>query len=374
MTKTIGLLLPRSSEYPSMGFDILSGLKSGLALHSDKTFRYVTDNIGFGENATHNYACAEKMILQEEASVIICYSHFLNAEPLYTLASSSGKTFIFLDAGMQMMTVPQHEHCFHISLQGVHACSIAGARAAEGNKNVLIATSFYDGGYRGPWGCHQSIVNAGGKVCGNYVSGYKTAEFSIEKYLDLLQHSGAEGVAACFSTYLAVLFFGALKEAGAPATALPFYCSPFMAEEELMKKCVFPGGTFHAVVPWHSSIKNSKQQLFASVMKNDQDKGPNLFSLLGWEAALLLSQLLTNGSGSLKGWTFESPRGEVAIHPQTHHTYAPLYYGRIVEDDNGKCAWQYHETIPVDPATHIRYLIAEKNFVASGWKNNYFCI
>lgn len=374
MKKTIGLLLPRSSEYPSMGFDILAGLKAGLAQHSGKEFRFVTENIGFGENPVHNYGCAEKMILQEDAEVILCYSHFLNAEPLYALASSSGKPFIFMDAGMQMMTVPQHERCFHISLQGVHACSMAGARAAAGNKKVLIATSFYDGGYRGPWGCHESIVNAGGKVCGNYVSGYKTAEFSIEKYLQLLQHSGAEGVAACFSTYLAVLFFDALKQAGTSATALPFYCSPFMAEEELLKKCTFPGGTFHAVVPWHSSLENQQQQAFAAALKNGQDKSPNLFSLLGWEAALLLHQLQSNGAGSLKGWTYDSPRGEVTIHPQTHHTYAPLYYGRIVEDANGKCSWQYQETLALDPVTHLRYLIAEKNFIPSGWKNNYFCI
>ncbi len=117
MNKTIGLLLPRSSEYPSMGFDILAGLKAGLAKHSGEEFRFVTENIGFGENPVHNYACAEKMILQEDAAAILCYSHFLNAEPLYALASSSGKPFIFMDAGMQMMTVPQHERCFHISLQ-----------------------------------------------------------------------------------------------------------------------------------------------------------------------------------------------------------------------------------------------------------------
>lgn len=374
MNKTIGILLPRSSEYPGMGFDILAGLKAGLLAHPGEDIRFITENIGFGDNPAHNYACAERMILQEDASAIVCYSHFLNAEPLYALATSSRKPFIFLDAGMQMMTVPQNNSCFHISLQGIHACSIAGAKAAEGNKNVLIATSFYDGGYRGPWGCHESIVNAGGKVCGNYVSGYKTAEFSIDKYLDLLQHSGAEGVAACFSTYLAVLFFDALKQAGAHATALPFYCSPFMAEEDLLKKCNFPGGTFHAFVPWFSSIENEQQQRFDSILKEQQDRFPNLFSLLGWEAAILLRQIQTSGINSLKGWLYESPRGAVNIHPQTHHTYAPLYHGMIVDDGNGKCAWQFHEAVDVDATTHLRYLVAGTDFMASGWKNNYFCI
>lgn len=354
-----------------MGFDILAGLKAGLAKDSGNDYRFVTENIGFGENTAFNYASAEKMILQDDVTAIVCYSHFLNAEPLYALASSAGKPFIFLDAGMQMMTVPQNENCFHISLQGVHACSIAGARAAAGNRSVLIATSFYDGGYRGPWGYHESIHQAGGRVCGNYVSGYKKAEFSIDKYLELLQNSGAEGVAACFSTYLAELFFDALKQAGANAVSLPFYCSPFMAEEELLKKCNFPGGTFHAVVPWFSSIENPQQQAFSIALK---EKRPNLFSLLGWEASILIHQLQMNGAASLKGMSYESPRGRVIIHPQTHHSYAPVYYGMIVNDGEGKCKWQYQETIPVDSDIHLRYLMAGKEFLASGWKNNYFCI
>lgn len=373
MNKKIGLLLPKSSEYPAMGFDILAGIRAGLAVQGMEGFDFVTENIGFGENALHNYACAEKMIIQQDVSVIICYSHFLNAEPLYHLATSSGKTFLFLDTGMQLMTVPKHDRCFHISLQGVHACSVAGARAAAGNKNVLIATSFYDGGYRGPWGCHESILDAGGKVCGNYVSGYKTAEFSIQQYLQLLKSSGAEGVAACFSTYLAVLFFDALKQAGAPATALPFYCSPFMAEEELLKKCDFPGGTFHAVVPWHSSLESQQQQAFSAAMKQS-DKTANLFSLLGWEAAILLARLQSAGNAAVADWNYESPRGKVHFHPETHHTYAPVYNGMILPDDQGKCSWQFREEIPVDPAMHLRYLVADSNYVHSGWRNNYFCI
>lgn len=356
-----------------MGFDMLAGLKAGLALQGPEEYRFVTENTGFGENAVHNYTCAEKMILQEDADVIICYSQFLNAEPLYALATSSGKTFIFLDPGMQLMTVPPQERCFHISLQGVHACSVAGARAAAGNRNVLIATSFYDGGYRGPWGCHESIMQAGGKVCGNYVSGYIKSEFSIQQYLHLLENSGAEGVVACFSTYLAELFLGALKNAGANATSLPFYCSPFMAEEALLKKCDYPGGTFHAVIPWHSSLENQQQQRFAAALKLT-DKVPNLFSLLGWEAAILLEKIFEEGTASLKGWTYESPRGRVNIHPDTHHSCAPVYYGMILPDENGKCRWQYQETITIDSDTHIRYLVAGQDHMQSGWKNNYFCI
>ncbi len=62
-----------------------------------------------------------------------------------------------------------------------------------------------------PWGYTRGLAAAGGTVCGNYVSGYKEAEFNMDGCMQLLQHSGAQSVAACFSSYLANLFIKALK-------------------------------------------------------------------------------------------------------------------------------------------------------------------
>lgn len=374
MAFTIGLLLPRSSEYPSIGFDILDGLRSNLVRMGINDSRVVTENIGFGEDPKISYAMAEKMLLQENAEIMIVYSNFSNAEPLFPLAVSSGRPFIFLDAGMQVANTNPQPNCYHISLQGVHACVAAGERAGAGNRKVLMATSFYDGGYRGPWGYHTSVEAAGGSICGNYVSTYKTQEFSIDNYLQLLQHSGAERVAACFSCYLAELFMAALKNAGAAATALPFYCSPFMAEEQLLAKCDFPGGSFHAIVPWTSSLSNEAQHSFAETIQQEKKKAANLFHLLGWEAGILTHQLIQQGAKTLSGFVYHSPRGTVTVHPETHHTIAPLYYGEIVEGANGKCRFDFKETILLSEDTHIRYLKYEQSSIASGWRNNYFCI
>lgn len=374
MAFTIGLLLPRSSEYPSIGFDMLDGLRGSLARMGINDSRIITENIGFGEDLKVNYAMAEKMLLQENAQVMIVYSNFSNAEALFPLAETSGRPFIFLDAGMQVVNASPQPNCYHISLQGLHACVAAGERAGSGNRKVLMATSFYDGGYRGPWGYHTSVEAAGGSICGNYVSTYKTQEFSIDNYLQLLQHSGAERVAACFSCYLAELFMAALKKAGAGATALPFYCSPFMAEEQLLAKCDFPGGSFHAVVPWTSLLSNEAQQTFTETIQKEKNKAATLFHLLGWEAGILTNQLAQKGAQSLSGFMYQSPRGNVTVHPETHHTVAPLYYGEIVEGENGKCRFDYKETILLSEDTHIRYLKYEQTAIASGWRNNYFCI
>lgn len=373
MPVKIGLLLPRSTDYPAMGFDMLDGIRAGFVHLGIQDVQVVTDNIGFGEDIDVNYAKAEKMLLQDDVQLLIAYSNVNNAEPLYQLAASMQRPFIFLDAGMQLPVNAINDYCYHISFQGAHACYLSGLQLAAQSKNVLLATSFYDGGYRGPWSYHVSIAASGSAVCGNYISSHKVAEFTIHQYLSLLQQGQADSVAACFSTYLAELFFQALKQAGTNAVPLPFYCSPYMAEEQMLAKCAFPGGTFHAYVPWASSLSNEQQEAFIHGMRQ-RNKTANLFQLFGWEAAILSDQLLQQTSTSLKGWTYQSPRGAVTIHPQTHHTYAPLYYGNIIEGQNGHCSFRVIDKHAVQEADHTYYRAHEAELMVAGWKNNYFCI
>lgn len=371
MLNRIGILLPRSTDYPAMGFDILDGLRASLNNQGIENLQIFTENIGFGADAAINYSKAEKLILQDQVELIIAYCSSANAESLYQLADALNKPFIILDACMQLPETVS-ENSYHISLQGIHACRIAGKMAGSGNQKVLLATSFYDGGYRGPWGYDRGLSESGGAICANYVSGYKLAEFTIDPYIGLLQQSGATSVAACFSTYLAELFFKALNEKKEEAVLLPFYCSPFMAEEQMLEKCDFPGGEFYTVVPWASTLENEEQKVFSNCL--GEKKRPNLFHLLGWEAGILAVQISEEGISSLKGFSYSSPRGRVSIHPVTHYSYAPLYQGRIRGNESGKCRLEITSVIEIDGEEHITMMEDRPEEMVSGWKNNYLCI
>src|SRR5690242_18797938 len=122
MFDRIGLLLPRSTDYPSMGFDMLDGLRCSLKNSGNETTSFFTENIGFGTDTAFNYAKAEKLFLQDNVDLIIAYSGSHNADSFYKLADGLGKPFIILDAGMQSSQETVSSLCYHISLQGLHAC------------------------------------------------------------------------------------------------------------------------------------------------------------------------------------------------------------------------------------------------------------
>jgi branched-chain amino acid transport system substrate-binding protein len=377
MSYRIGVLLPRSTDYPSIGFDILDGVRCYFKQISKNEIQFISENIGFGEDAALNYAKAEKLILQDEVDMIIAYSNPKNAEPLYLLAETTQKPFIFLDAGIQHPENMQHPFAFHISLQGMETSFILGAQAAEGKQRVLKTTSFYEGGYRTPWAAVKGVESKNAIICGNYVSAYRVSDFTITKYLELLEQTQPQAIVASFSTYLAELFMSSLKQAGANATMLPFYCSSFMAEEQQLQKWDFPGGTFHTVIPWATLLNNNEQHLFTETIKEQKNKTATIFHLLGWEAGIVVAHILANRATPLvdilKGWSYMSPRGKQTFHPDTHYTYGPLYYASIIEGENKKCALSMGNQIPADASLHVS-LFKDRPENSSDWKNNYLCI
>lgn len=373
MPTRIGFLLPRSTDYPAMGFDILDAFRIHIQMLGIQDLEIVSDNIGFGDDHQLIFAKAEKLLLQDDVQLLIAYCNVQNAEPIYQMAQSSGRAFLFLDAGMQMPTEDRMPNNWFLSLQGLDASYHLGQLAGEGNRKTIIASSFFDAGFRGSLFALKGLDDVGGSVSGNYISTHKISDFSIDQYIQLLNENEPKAVIANFSIYLIELFLNALKEKGATATPLPFYCAPFMAEETILSKCDFPTGAFHTIVSWAKTLENEAQQLFLKSIQEQKNKIANIFHLLGWEAAAATIQLLNNGPQSLANWSFESPRGTVTFDPITQTSYAPLHKGMIVADDNGKCKLQIDEKMEITPREHRKIWTEKQEGIHSGWKNNFFC-
>jgi branched-chain amino acid transport system substrate-binding protein len=373
MPAKIGLLLPRSTEFPAMSFDLLDGFRLSCR-RMGFDVQVFTENTGFGEDAEATHARAEQLVMQHDVDLICAYATSLNAEALYPFAETTNKPILFFDPGVELFEAPPHRLCRHITLQGLMACDHLGKQAAQGNRKVVIASSFLDGGYRSSWFFNEAITKSGGTVSGHFVSLYKDSEFTLHPLVELAQNSGAEAITAAFSSYLDQLFMKSLKEIGEPAVRLPFYCLPFMADEQLLSDIQFPGGTFHTIVPWARSLDNEQNRDFTATVSKEKNKQANIFHLLGWEAAQCAAQITAHGMESLKEWSFESPRGTVQFHPDTHTTYAPLYNGKITAGDRGECVLNVSSSFNVTAEEHKQLHLMKPEGTYSRWKNNYLCI
>lgn len=374
MPARIGFLLPRSSEFPSMSFDLLDGLRTNLQLLGLGDSQIFTQNVGFGDDAGMVFAAAEKFILENDVQLIIAYATSLNAELLYPLAETTGRPFVFLDAGMEIFELPPNSNSFHITLQGLEACVQLAKQAGALGKSVISATSFLDGGYRSIWAFEKGLEASGAVFGAHFVGHYQPAEFTLAPLTNAIASGQSQAVLASYSSYLSQLFLTKLKDEPEVARSLPFFASPFLADEMLLNTIPFPGGTFHTIVPWASSLSNAENEKFLKTILAEKKKKANLFHLLGWEAATATKQILENGISTLAGWSYESPRGLATFHPETHCAYAPLSTGFIMAGENGNCELRLNGTAEVTADNHRKLFFMKPEGGYSRWRNNYFCI
>ena len=371
---SIGILLPRSVEYPGMGIDLLDGIRLNMKRLGVDCSLY-TESIGFGEDIAAVQTVAEKLVLNNDPDMFICYATSLNAEALYTFIQNTGKPVLFLDAGMEVFEAPPHPLCYHLTLQGLTACEKSGEMAGEGGRKVVAACSFLDGGYRSTLAFCNAVQQKGGTVEGHYVGHYLPKEFSVTHLDQLVKNTRAEAITASFSSYLVELFMSHLAKEKDISNYPPFYCSPFMADEQLLATVPFPEAAFNVVVPWATSIVNEANNNFLQTIQTQKKKTANIFHLLGWEAASVAQHILASGGiENLAGWSFESPRGTVKFDAETHSAYAPLYEGRIENNGEGKCKLSLGNRIDVTEEQHRKIHFLRPVGEYTRWKNNYFCI
>lgn len=366
-----------------MGFDLLDGLRCYLKEKGITDARFIPENIGFGEDRQAIYAKAEKLFLQDDADLLIAYLSASNAEHLYKLMAAVNKPMIVLDPGMNHQSVKPAGNIIYISLQGIHSAYLAGKKAAEGGAEVVLATSFYDGGYRGPWACSIGIAESGGSVGYNFVGHYKEDEFTVKPLVQVMEEKNTLRIAACFSSYLSSMFMKRLNEENGTLPEADYYCSSFMLEEQTMDSYTLPKGNFYSFIPWSQVLKNESNAYFASVIQKEKKKNPNIFHLLGWEAGIVAESLirkaeeqkisLSDVMNTMDDMQYESPRGVVYVHPETRTTYTSFYYSQLKQDENGKCRVEIQEEIPVTSEDHFGFMKNQPEGMTSGWFNNYLC-
>jgi branched-chain amino acid transport system substrate-binding protein len=381
MNKTIGLLLPRSVIYPSIAFDILAGLRESLNDAGLTDAEIKTESIGLGADDKMIYSACEALLFQG-VSVITGYVNPTSAEKLAPLFTSAGALFISLDAGYHFPTSTKKlSPVFYLSLQGALCVrTITAIALEEGKKNMAYAGSFYDSGYRGPYAFHKSIEEGGGTVTFNLITPLKRADITLKPLENNLKTTEVDAVFASFCGDMLQDF------CAAAATDNVFkdhslYGSSFTGEEQWLAQSLYPGRDIKVCVPWASDFKNDSNIHFTELLKN-KNKNVNIFSLLGWEAGMVISKIvavsdIATAINNLEGFEFNSPRGKVKLDAATHQCYAPVYEAWIKKDDTtGNCKLLSSIESAVTEEQRIK-LEEDINSIAgptTSWFNAYACL
>lgn len=381
---TIGILLPGSTLYPSIGMDLLQGIKSCLKFHDFSEADYQVNMVSYGLKDDEIYAAAEKMLVLNNADVVVAFIGDYHAAKLSPLFAAAGKLLIISNAGAsypEAFVNPVTHTIFH-SLNDCLCCYLTGKYAAgqPGGHGSIMATSFFDGGYRHIHAITNGFMLSGGEIKHNFVSHYKKEEFNTDTLNAFIKDNpGIQKILAVYSGDMARLFFIKMLEVQ-EAYSLQLYASPMMFDST-------PGDFAEArpVAPdmcgytnWLPELDNEANRTFLQYYKTELSKEANLFSMQGWENGLIIVQYLQQRKDAantevaiemLKARKINSPRGTISLNEQ-RHTLGPAHLVKA----GGNLQIRVEESIADTSAAWEEMLAQIPNEEFSAWRNTYLCI
>lgn len=384
MMQTIGLLLPRSTYYTGLSFDIFEGLRSSLRNEGHEDIRIVTENIGFGTDKQLCYKAAEQLIMHENASVVLAYIGHRMAQVLRPLFQAANRLLIVLDAGANIPHEwPETPHIIYHSLHNSFGSWLTAKRAvSDGFLQGGMVTGYYDGGYLQTFGLCSGFIAAGGNITFNHATGYNKDDFSVLPLREHAEKHPESAFLSLFSGDYVQWYFNGLNDVFGE-NHLPVYLPPFAQEETMLKDTIHPGGPIKGIAAWSVHLDNEQNTLFKEAIEA-AGRTPNLFSLIGWEGAILgihamnLMREHKNQvqivSDEMNAFSFESPRGTIRFHAPTRHTIAPLYETIVQKDEAGNCSLVIEKQVADSLSDFEQFTSLPTENAISGWYNSYTCI
>lgn len=375
-----GILFPLSNTYPGIGLDFMDGLQSFLQQQNiSGGVSFIKEAIGFGGVEKDVYLKAEKLLISDDVDVLIAYVDEKVLPVLYPLIQATDKIMLVVNPGanypLNWITQP---NVIHLNLQHAFLCWLTGAMAARSaNGHAALASTYYDCGYLQTAAMVQHFTGEGGTIRYNYINNqaYDQA-FEINQLTTFLSaNTDCENVLCIFDEQPASLFYQLLDQHHS-AKPVRLFASPMMLSA---KQKQHPAQTakygIQGFLPWYSGLETEANTVF---IKNC-NRPATIFSLLGWETAMILGEILeqgvTSGANSeaivlhLQKTTLGSPRGTLQLDAETQFYIAPaakytLQTGSLVPEIEWMTGlekeWREFTARPTEGAV-------------TGWTNTYLC-
>jgi len=371
----VGLLFPMSNAYPGIGQDFMDGWNSFLKQQGIHELTVLKEGIAFGGVEKEVYLKAEKLLISDDVDVLVAYVDEKVLPVLYPLVMATGKLLLVVNPGANYpLNWVAQPGVVHLNLQHAFLCHLTGALAAAcGNGKAALATTYYDCGYLHSAAMVNHFLEKQGSIRYNYINKQAyDASFEINALKDFLStQADCNNLLCVFDILPASLFYKLLDQYSRP---LHFFVSPMMLQEKAIA-AIAPTASYDVTgyLSWYPGMDTPANENFLKACS----RPVSMFSLLGWETALVLQAVLqygdlADGEGAvthLKETILQSPRGTLQLDPATQHYLAPAAKYNL---SPGASAPQVEWINDLEKEWHTFTALPTEGAV-TGWTNTYLC-
>jgi ABC-type branched-subunit amino acid transport system substrate-binding protein len=353
----VAVITHLSPTHPLIISDFIKGVT--LSLHKD---HLLTKHFISADANTKTVLEEVQKLFLNDVDCIIAYSHINNLLKIEDLAHQMQKEVILIDSNST--NHPRPDSTFNscwLSMQHIETSIHLASTLNISKKRIAVLSDLSSSGYH--IGTHfiETTLQNKSEICLQFVS---TNEQHIKLSLDQIAaeiiqqkpsviYINAQGEEA--SLFLSLAKRKDIQDQ-IPSLKWAVNSEFFQQNDldsEIWQKNIFCASTWHP--------QNNPEHPFVKKFQQETNRYPNLFAIVGHEAAKITDQINQNLIQS-----FESPRGELTWDPDNRMFKSIINSFLFNEKDNLMQQKFNKENVPLSNSNHFKPII-------SGWKNTYMC-
>jgi branched-chain amino acid transport system substrate-binding protein len=341
-TFKIGVVLPESQVYPTLGASLLAGLQLAFAERGNSAGDRPIELLPkmYGERISGATKQARALILDHEVDLLVGVISSAATAPVQDLLQERRVPLIVTNVGANVVRpYGQSPYIFRNSLNHWQANWATGAWAADRiGKTAFIASSFYESGYDTAHMFERGLAHAGGRVVGRYVTHRPRETDIFTPMLAAIKQADPDLVYAAYSGPQALAFMHAYAGADL-AGRVPLVGSGFLFDESLLQQ--HDQAALHGISgsAWVPELDTPENAAFTSAYQAATGRPASPFAVLGYEAARMISAAVDATPGHahandqlldpLRTRQLRGPRGDLVINQQTQSGSTPVYIREV---------------------------------------------
>jgi branched-chain amino acid transport system substrate-binding protein len=355
----VGLLLPYTGTYASLGHNITDAMKLGFAAAGNKLGGREIELVQVDSEADPAKATANtnKLIVGEKVDFLTGPVHSGVAMAMVKIAREEGTITIVSNAGANAVT---REMCgpniFRTSFSNWQVCYPMGLEMARrGIKRAVSVTWNYAAGKEMIGAFREGFEKSGGTVFKEMLVPFPNVEFQAN--LTEIAALKPDAVFAFFAGGGAVKFVKDYAESGLKAR-VPLYGAGFLTDGTLRAQGAAAEGVF-TTLHYADSLDTETNKRFRDSFKKLTNRDADVYAVQGYDTAQLLIEAMNKVQGdtkatkalleAMKAVRFDnSPRGAWAF-SKSNNPVQDVYVRQVKDGDNAVVG--IAQKAVADPAT-----------------------
>lgn len=361
--KKVGVLIPQSKTYPTLGKDLLNGLK----LTNNGDYSFLVEGIGMGSDTEGICDKLDKLVLQEEIEAVVCFVGDHNLALIYEKINGLEVPGIFVRFGaFPNIKIENNKYAFTLSYGMCDGlASLGDWLVNNGKKDIAVSGSFNDVGYGMLTALETTIYAAEGAFAGHYIPPNEPREDEADVAASFYRDVEFDAVIQLYNGVFAeenVQYIEQLDN----SVEQPFYFTPFGFNKAQLQRLKTKVDDVNVVASWLSMELRANPTTFDNEYYAKHDKYPTIQSMLGYESCQLLEKVISERKKVLEqGLEFESQTGKSMIDKDlvvrlNHKVW------KAVEMSDG---WTLQEEFTLEQKKDTLSFEGQQ----TGWHNAYLC-